>query len=108
MQGLLKKFPSNDKLCQLRRRCAMYATVRRYEGVTNPREAGRRVEESFAPLISRLPGFVAYSWVDAGGGVMISTSVFQDQDTEQESNTKAADWVRQNNLASLFPNPPQI
>ena len=86
----------------------MYATVRRYEGVTNPREAGRRVDEDFMPLISQLPGFVAYYWVDAGGGVMISTSVFQDQASAQESNKKAADWVRQNNLASLYPNPPQI
>jgi hypothetical protein len=86
----------------------MYATVRRYEGVTNPREAGRRVDEDFVPLISQLPEFVAYYWVDAGGGVMISTSVFQDQARAQESNSKAADWVRQNNLASLYPNPPQI
>jgi hypothetical protein len=86
----------------------MYATVRRYEGITNPREAGRRVDESFVPLISQLPGFVAYYWVDAGGGVMISTGVFQDQASAQESNKKAADWVRQNNLTSLYPNPPQI
>ena len=55
----------------------MYATVRRYEGVTNPREAGRRVDEGFVPLISQIPGFVAYYWVDAGGGVMISTTVYQ-------------------------------
>jgi len=54
----------------------MYATVRRYEGVTDPNEAGRRVNEGFVPLISQVPGFVAYYWVDAGGGVMISTSVF--------------------------------
>jgi len=86
----------------------MYATVRRYEGVTNPREAGRRVDEGFVPLVSQLPGFIAYYWVDAGDGVMISTSVFQDQASAQESNKKAADWVRQNNLASLYPNPPQI
>ena len=86
----------------------MYATVRRYEGVTNPGEAGRRVVESFVPLISQLPGFIAYYWVDAGGGVMISTSVFKDQATAQESNRKAADWVRQNNLAALLPNPPEI
>ena len=70
--------------------------------------AGRRVDEDFVPLISQLPGFVAYYWVDAGGGVMVSTSVFQDQASAQESNSKAADWVRQNNLASLYPNPPQI
>jgi hypothetical protein len=85
----------------------MYATVRRYEGITNPAEAGRRVDEGFVPLISQLPGFIAYYWVDAGGGVMVSTSVFQDQATAQESNRKAADWIRQNNLAKLYPNPPQ-
>jgi hypothetical protein len=86
----------------------MYATIRRYDGVTNPGEAGKRVNEGFVPLISQLPGFLAYYWVDAGGGVMVSTSVFQDQASAQESNRKAADWVRQNNMASLMPNPPQI
>lgn len=85
----------------------MHATVRRYEGVTNPREAGRKVNEGFVPLISKVPGFVAYYWVDAGGGVMISTSVFQDEAGSQESNRKAADWVREN-AAAFFPNPPQI
>ncbi len=85
----------------------MYTTVRRYEGVTDPSEAGRRVDEGFVPLISQVPGFVAYYWVDAGGGVMISTSVFQDQSGAEESNKRAADYVRQN-LAPLLPKPPQI
>ena len=85
----------------------MYATVRRYEGVTDPGEAGRRVNEGFVPLISQVPGFVAYYWADAGGGVMVSTSVFQDQAGVEASNGMAADWVRQN-LAPLLPNPPQI
>ena len=85
----------------------MYATVSRYEGVTNPSEAARRVNEGFVPLISQVPGFVAYYWVDAGGGVMISTSVFQDQASAEESNRRAADYVRQN-LVSVLPNPPQI
>ena len=85
----------------------MYATVRRYEGVSNPTEAAQRVNEGFVPLISQIPGFVAYYWVDAGGGVMISTSVFQDQASAEESNRRAADYVRQN-LVSVLPNPPQI
>jgi hypothetical protein len=85
----------------------MYATIRRYEGVTNPSEAAGRVNGGFVPLISQIPGFVAYYWVDAGGGVMISASVFQDQAGAEESNRRAADWVQQN-LASLLPNPPQI
>jgi hypothetical protein len=65
------------------------------------------VNEGFVPLISQVPGFVAYYWVDAGGGVMISTSVFQDQASAEESNRRAADYVRQN-LVSVLPNPPQI
>ena len=110
----------------------MYATTRRYEGVTDPGEAGRRVNEGFVPLISKMPGFVAYYWADAGGGVMVSTSVFQDRAGVEasnkqagchaafaaktgpvdragveESNRQAADWVRQN-MAPLLPNPPQI
>jgi hypothetical protein len=28
----------------------MYATVRRYEGITDPAEVGRRVREGFVPL----------------------------------------------------------
>jgi hypothetical protein len=85
----------------------MYATIRRYEGVTNPTEAARRVNEGFVPLISQIPGFVAYYWADAGSGVMISTSVFQDQASAEESNRRAADYVRQN-LVSVLTNPPQI
>jgi len=85
----------------------MYATVRRYEGVTDPREATRRVNEGFIQLVSQIPGFVAYFFVDAGGGVMISTSVFQDRASAEESNKKAADYVREN-LAAVLPNLPQI
>jgi hypothetical protein len=85
----------------------MYAAVRRYEGVTDPAEAGRRVNEGFVPLIRQVPGFVAYYWVDAGGGVMVSTSVFEDQAGAAESTKRAAEFVREN-LASLLPNPPQV
>lgn len=85
----------------------MYATTRRYEGVADPGEAARLVNESFLPLISKVPGFVAYYWADAGGGVMVSTSVFQSREGVEESNKQAADWVRKN-MAPLLPNPPQI
>jgi hypothetical protein len=85
----------------------MYAVVRRYEGVTDPTEAGRQVNEGFVPLMRQISGFVAYYWVDAGNGVMVSTSVFQDQAGADESIATAADFVR-DNLASLLPNPPQV
>ena len=85
----------------------MYATVRRYEGVTDPGEAGRRVNEGFVPLLKELPGFVAYYWVDAGGGLMASTSVFEDRSGAEASVERAADWVREN-IAELLPNPPEV
>jgi hypothetical protein len=44
----------------------MYAVVRRYDGVTDPAEAGRLVKEGFVPLLREVPGFVAYYWVNSG------------------------------------------
>ena len=85
----------------------MYAAVRRYEGVTDPAEAGRRVKEGFVPLIREVPGFVAYYWIDAGDGAMVSTSVFENRTGAEESTKRAANFVREN-LASLLPNPPQV
>jgi hypothetical protein len=61
-----------------------YRTVCQPGGVTNPSEAAQRVNEGFVPIISQIQGFVAYYWVDAGDGVMISTSVFQDQASAED------------------------
>ncbi|NUW44887.1 hypothetical protein [Nonomuraea rhodomycinica] len=85
----------------------MYATVRRYEGVTDPAEAARLVNEGFVPLLRDVPGFVAYYWVDAGDGVMLSTSVFEDEAGAEESTKRAAEFVRES-LSSLLPNAPQV
>ena len=85
----------------------MEATVRRYEGITNPAEIGRRVAEEFVPLLKELPGFVSYYWVDAGDGVMVSMSVFEDRASADASNERAAAWVAEN-AAEMMPNAPQV
>jgi hypothetical protein len=85
----------------------MYVAVRRYEGVTDPQTAGQLVDEGFVPLISEIRGFVAYYWVDAGDGVMVSTSVFEHKDAEEQTNYVAGEFVAEH-LAPLLPNPPQI
>jgi hypothetical protein len=85
----------------------MYVAVRRYEGVANPSEAGRIVNEGFVPLISEIEGFVAYYCVDAGDGVMVSTSVFEHKDAEEQTNFVAGEFV-QEHLLPLLPNRPQI
>ena len=60
----------------------MYVAVRRYEGVTDSQKVAQLVEEDYVPIISDMPGFVAYYCVDAGDGVMVSTSVFEHKDAE--------------------------
>ena len=85
----------------------MYVAVRRYEGVTDSQRVTQQVQEGFVPIISEMPGFVAYYFVDAGDGVMVSTSVFEHKDAEEQSNFRAGGFVAEN-LAPLLPNPPQV
>jgi hypothetical protein len=85
----------------------VYATIRRYEGVTDPAEDARRVSDEFVPLLKDMPGFVAYYEIDAGNGVMATISVFEDRAGGEAANERAAEWV-QENVASLAPNPPEV
>jgi hypothetical protein len=85
----------------------MWAAVRRYEGITDPEEAGRLVGESFIPLLEHVPGFIAYYWIDAGDGVMASLSVYEDMAGADKSVELAREWVREN-AADIIPNPPEV
>src|ERR687889_1874889 len=85
----------------------MYVAVRRYDGVTDPQKAGQLVQEGFVPLISEIEGFIAYYWVDAGDGVMVSTSVFEHKDAEEQTNFVAGEFVAEH-LAPFLPNRPPI
>ncbi len=84
-----------------------FASIRRYEGIRDVDEAVRRAEEGFVPIVSSSPGFISYHLIDAGGGVGVTITVFETQAGAEESNRRAAEWVKQN-LAELLPNPPQI
>ena len=85
----------------------MYAVVRRYEGVTDTQKVARIVNEGFVPLISEMPGFVAYYWVDVGDDVIVTTSVFEHKDAEEQSTFRAGEFIAEH-LAPFYPNPPQV
>jgi hypothetical protein len=85
----------------------MYIAVRRYDGVSEAQKVRQVAEEGFVPIISEMPGFLAYYWVDAGDGVIVSTSVFEHKDAEEQSTFRAGEFI-QEHLAPLLPNPPQI
>jgi hypothetical protein len=85
----------------------MYVAVRRYEGVRDSQKVAQLVEEDFVPIISEMPGFIAYYCVDAGDGVMVTTSVFEHKDAEEQSNFRAGEFTAED-LGPLVPNPPQV
>jgi hypothetical protein len=85
----------------------MYVAVRRYEGVSDAQKVARLVEEDFVPIISEMPGFVAYYCVDAGDGVMVTSSVFEHKAAEEQSTFRAGEFVAED-LGHLAPNPPQV
>jgi hypothetical protein len=52
------------------------------------------VDERFADRIAKLPGFVGYHALDCGGGVILSVSLFADQEGAEASDQLALDFVR--------------
>ena len=86
----------------------MHAAIRQYQvDPGSVDEIRRGVNEGLLPIIKDVYGFQAYYALDAGGGRIASVSVFEDRAGAQESTRMAADWIRQN-MASLFPNPPEV
>jgi methyl-accepting chemotaxis protein len=80
----------------------MFAAVRRYEGVADPAAAAVQVNEKFVPLISLLPGFIEYYWIDLNGGAMLSITVFKTLADAIAANEKASVWVK-DHLSSVLP-----
>jgi hypothetical protein len=76
-------------------------------GRDRPQKVAQLVEEDYVPIISQMPGFVAYYLVDAGDGVMVSSSVFEHKDAEEQSTFLAGEFAAED-LGPLSPNPPQV
>jgi heme-degrading monooxygenase HmoA len=86
----------------------MFAAIRYYQ-VDPPSidEVVRRVQEDFVPLIKDMRGLVSYFNLVPSEREedIVSVSVFEDQQSAEESNTKAAEWVVQNLSELLRPTP---
>ena len=88
----------------------MHATVRRYEGIdqTKKDELTRKVGESLMPTLSKLPGFNGYFLIESGNGVFTSVGLFDTSAEGDESTRVAANWVRDEKLETILPNPPKV
>ncbi len=88
----------------------MFATVRRYEGidVSHKDELTKKVGESLAPRLSKMPGFSGYFLIDTGEGVMSSIGLFDTLTQANESTRVASEWVRDEKLEGILKNPPKV
>ena len=88
----------------------MFATVRRYEGIDTSKkdELTKKVGETLAPRLSKLPGFGSYFLIDTGDGVMSSISLFETSAQAQDSTRVASEWVRDEKLENILVDPPKV
>jgi hypothetical protein len=88
----------------------MFATIRRYESIDTARtdELVKKADETFLPSLSELPGFCGYSLIETGNGVVSTVSYFDTEAHADESTRIASNWVREQKLDDVLPNPPKI
>ena len=88
----------------------MFATVRRYEGIdaSHKDELTKKVGESLAPRLSKLPGFSSYFLIDTGEGVMSSIGLFDTSTQANESTRVASEWVRDEKLERILKSPAKV
>ena len=88
----------------------MHAIVRRYEGIDTKRtdELSRKVGESLTPRLKKLDGFNGFFLIEADNGVMSSVNFFDTSTHADESTRVVAEWLREEKLDTVLPNPPKI
>jgi heme-degrading monooxygenase HmoA len=84
----------------------MYATVRTYSGGSELADALVRHEADVKSLISGIDGFKAYYLVRTADAT-VSISVYDSEAGADESNSAAANWIREN-LPDLGGSAPQV
>jgi hypothetical protein len=86
-----------------------YTVIRRYQLLPDASmdDLVERVKAGFVPIVSRIPGFQEYLFVDAGGGAHLTISLYDDPSGADQSTRDAAGWAAEN-VAALIAGPPQV
>jgi len=86
----------------------MFAAIRYYQAdPPSIDEVVRRVQEEFVPVVRDMAGFVSYFTLVPSDreDEIITVSVFEDEQSAEESNRKAVEWVARNLSELLRPTP---
>ncbi len=87
----------------------MYSVVRLYK-MKSTGDIDKVVDvtrSGFLPIVTKAPGFMAYTMAMSADGELVTIGMFADRDGAHESTRLAADWVR-DNLAWSVEGPPKI
>jgi hypothetical protein len=107
-QGIMHLLPSGEENVETRGMGATYMAIRRYHIIPGTGEEFlHRVQAGFVPIISRIPGFIAYDALQIGNDQIISISVFDTPLGVIESTPRALQWV-QENIAGLLQGMPEV
>jgi len=88
----------------------MHVTIRKYEGVDQARtdELTTKVGESLLPRLSKTDGFRGFYLMETKDGAMNWIGFFDTMTQAEESTRIAANWVREEKLDTVLPNPPKV
>jgi hypothetical protein len=83
----------------------MYAAIRQGKARTGKaEELASRIKEGVIPIVSDVPGFIAYYVVYAPDDTLTAISIFNNVEAAEESNKRAIAWIEQN-LGPLLAGP---
>jgi len=107
-QGIEHLLPAGWENVESRKGGATYMAIRQYHIIPGTGEEFlHRVQAGFVPIISRIPGFIAYDALLVGNDRIVSISVFDTPLGVIESTPRALQWV-QENIAGLIQGMPEV
>ena len=86
-----------------------FSVIRRYQlrPEASVDDVIERVHKGFVPIVSKIPGFQEYIFVDAGEGAHLTISLYDDPSGAEQSTRDAAGWAAEN-VAELIEGPPEV
>ncbi len=75
----------------------MYAAIRQGKARAGmAEELASRIKEGVIPIVSNVPGFMAYYVVYAPDDTVTAIGIFNNVEAAEESNQRALSWIEQN------------
>jgi len=86
----------------------MFAAIRKYQLKSGANsQLNKALNEAFLPIVSSVPGFIAYHGVDSGTDEWASITIFESREAAEESNRRAAAFMR-DRVEALIVSGPEI